>query len=220
MFDRTGEALTKLLPREHGATVIWLSSSIVALLSLHRPPEPARLLLFMAVSTAFLEAAALITRSSRTVLRAKGDPVLLPLMSSSLTLVAPLGTYLMDDHLPVGAAATWLLLLTYTWVSVLLARRTVRNAVLDEHKALTPMVLGGALLLGFESLSFSFLGWIHPAAVLSVLPLLVAWLLAGRADSALSPREENKRGRIRRIGLLQTGSMLAFASITPILAGL
>lgn len=220
MLKSAKQTITKFLPREHGATIIWLSSLVVALLSLREPPDLSRLLLFLASSVAILRTMSFLGRSSATIIRAERNSTLLPLMSCSLTLIAPLGSYLMANQVSVRDATVWLLLVTYTAVTVPLTQRTVRNIVFNEHKPVTPIGLGGTLLLALESLLFSSLGWINLAATLSVLPLLVSWTRDERIYRSSPNPEGSKLKRVKRIGRLGIGISLAHATILSVVSRL
>jgi hypothetical protein len=128
--------------------------------------------------------------------------------------------YLMANQVSVRDVTIWLLLVTYTGVTVPLTQRTVRNIVFKEHKSVTPIGLGGTLLLALESLLFSSLGWIHFAAILSVLPLMVSWFRDERIRRIGSNPGVSPAAMVRRIGRLGIGISLAYVIILSVVSRL
>jgi hypothetical protein len=142
------------------------------------------------------------------------------MMSCGLTLVAPFGTYLMANRISATDATIWLLLVTYTAVTVPLTQRTVRNIVFKEHKSVTLIGLGGTLLLLLESFLFSSLGWIHFAAILSILPLMISWFRDERIHRTHSNPGVPPVVKVKRIGRSGIGISLAHAIILSVVSRL
>ncbi len=74
-----------ILPREHGATVIWLSSLILALANLDEAPSAIGLAVFVTASVAALVLLAKLTGGSATVIRIERNIILLPILFPLVT---------------------------------------------------------------------------------------------------------------------------------------
>jgi hypothetical protein len=85
----------KILPREHGATVIWFVSILALMLIITTVPPPQFLILFLVASVAILLSAGQITSRSQKLIRIQRNRLFLPVLSSSLTFILPLGEIIM-----------------------------------------------------------------------------------------------------------------------------
>ncbi|MFQ6135420.1 MAG: hypothetical protein ACE5KU_06390 [Nitrososphaerales archaeon] len=207
----------KILPREHGATVIWLSSVLAAVLTVPTFPSPTRLYLFLGVSTAILLLTAQLTRRSPTLIRIQRNRLFLPIISGSLTLITPLGYYIMFGTISTRILAIWLLLLTYTVVSVTLVQGKVQGLIQRKESSSSYIVPLGLAVFIVESLPLFSSGLLHPAVLLSLAPLLFMWFYL-RSRRVLEADSDSKIKVIRRIGFQQTGNMMAFVLILAILS--
>src|SRR3990170_6658657 len=147
----------RVLPREHGATVIWLASLVLALGAITATPSPVRLAAFVTAAVLALLFLARLTSGSVAVMRMERHAVLLPALSGFLTLVVPAGELVVLGRLTPPVLAAWLLFATYTVAGVVLTRAGVR-AILKRR---TPAMAGGVLLV---------------AAVVAAEAVAVQWL--------------------------------------------
>jgi len=131
----------RVLPREHGATVIWLASLVLALGAITATPSPVRLAAFVTAAVLALLFLARLTSGSVAVMRMERHAVLLPALSGFLTLVVPAGELVVLGRLTPPVLAAWLLFATYTVAGVVLTRAGVR-AILKRR---TPAMAGGVL---------------------------------------------------------------------------
>jgi len=203
----------RVLPREHGATVIWLASLVLALASLAATPSLVRLAAFLAAAVIALVLLGRFTASSVAVMRMERDAVLLPVLSGLLTLVVPAGELAMLGRSSPPILAAWLLFATYTMAGVVLTRVGVR-AILKRR---TPAMAGGVLLVAAvvaaEAVAVHWLGWLDIASVAILVPLVVYW----RGIVRLSRSEETPRTRVvRRVGFAQSGNVVAVAVILAV----
>ena len=207
----------KILPREHGATVIWFVSVLASILVITALPSPAFLILFLAVSTVVLLSAGQLTSHSRTLVRIQRNRFFLPILSSSLTLIMPLGELIMFGSLSARVLVAWLLLFTYTVVSVSLIQLKVQGFLKGKEVSSKGIVVPGLAVLAGEGVLLASAGIMHPAVILSLTPLLVMWIYLSRR------RVEEKSNRvkmIKRVGFQQTGNMIAFILILAIVTRL
>ena len=207
----------RFLPREHGATVIWLSSLILALATLDEAPSAIGLAVFVTASVAALVFLTRLTSSSVAMMRLERDIVLLPVLSGLLTLVVPFGQLIMLGHLPPSILSVWLLFLTYTMAGVVYTRIAVRAILGRMAPSLANCVIPVSFILVAEVAVLSAIGSLHPAAAIIVAPSLVWWL----AITALSRSEGSSRtGIIRRVGVTQSANMIAVAIILAVVSRL
>ncbi len=207
----------KLLPREHGATVIWFVSVLASILTITVLPSPMLLILFFIVSIAVLLSAGQLTSHSHTLVRVQRNRLFLPILSSSLTLIMPLGELIMFGALSERVLAFWLLLFTYTIVSVSLIQMKVQGLLKGEVVSSKHIVVPGLIALVAEGLLLASAKIIHPAVIFSITPLLVTWIYLSRRRVG----ETGSRVKtIRRVGFQQTGNMIAFIAILSIITRL
>lgn len=195
------------LPREHGATVIWLASVVLALLTLPEVPDAIGSAVFALGSLTALLLLAWLTSRSAVLVRLERNPVLTPVLSSPLTLIVPFGRLVMIGDLPPATIGLWLVFLTYTTTGVVYTGDAVRAVVRGSSPGWGLLLLSAAFVVAM-ALVLSAVGWLPTASLVIVVPLLAHRLAAGpsRAFASL-PRPQ----RIRRLGVAQSANMLAAA---------
>jgi len=200
------KSLSNFLPREHGASAIWLSSTILALLSLCEINDYARLLLFLFASIFVLKIVAVIGRSNAALIQAERNPVFLIILSSILTLVMPFGNFFISNGFSMNVFPIWLLLLVYTLINVVYIRINVRRILLNVPKPLFPLTVLSLISFSAFNIFFIMISWVNQVAVLSIPLLVVTFLLVatvGRHPTAL------KIAKVKRIGIIQLISKYA-----------
>jgi hypothetical protein len=208
--------VSKYLPREHGASVIWLSSMIL-LISLSELTNPFQIILTIVFSLAVLEFIALISRRSYSIILAEKNPLFLILLSGSVTLIVPIGFYLITNHFLIKTAVTWLLLFTYTTLNVFLSQRSVQNILFNEKKSISLVVLGGTLLLATENLFYALSGLMPSLIFVSMTPFLLTLFLSKKIERISSDGSVPKTALIRKVGLLQSANLISFSIIVSII---
>ena len=204
------QSLSNFLPREHGATVIWLSSTILALFSSCVINDYVRLTLFLFASISILKIVAVIGRSNTALIQAERNPVFLIILSSILTLIMPFGNFLISNSFSMNVFPIWLLFLIYTLINVIYIRINVRRILLNEPKPLFPLMVLSLILFSTFDIFFILIYLVNQVAMLSI-PLLVATFIlvaiVGRRPTAL------KLVKVKRIGIIQFINMLLFVII-------
>jgi hypothetical protein len=94
-----------------------------------------------------------------------------------------------------------------------LIQRKVQGFLKGEKTSSEYIVIPGLIILAAEDLILAYANVIHPAAILSLTPLLVIWIYLSRNQVD----DKSSRVRvIRRIGFQQTGNMIVFILILSI----
>ncbi|MCL5318995.1 MAG: hypothetical protein M1503_12160 [Thaumarchaeota archaeon] len=151
------------------------------------------------------------------MIRVQRNRFFLPILSSSLTLIMPLGELIMLGALSGRVLAAWLLLFTYTVVSVSLIQSKVQGFLKGEAASSKHIVVPGLVVLAGEGLLFASAGIFHAAVVFSLTPLLVMWIYLSRRRVG----EKSSRMKvIKGVGFQQTGNMIAFIIILAIVTRL
>lgn len=140
-------------------------------------------------------------------------------MSGGLTLIMPLGYIIMLGTVTMKILAVWLLLLTYTVVSITLIQGKVQGLLQGKESSSSHIVLLGLTVFIVESLLLFSSGVLHLAILLSLAPLLFMWLYLKRLN-VLEVYPDFKIKVIRKIGFQQTGNMIAFVLMLAILSRL
>ncbi len=206
----------RLLPREHGATAIWLASVLLAFLVLPDWPQALPAGVFVGVALLTLVLVGALTGSSAILLRAERDRYLLPALSSPLTLFVPLGFILMAGPLNVTLVGVWLVFLVYMATGTVYTGDAVR-AVLRGASPGWSVLVASAVILGIESAVLAALGWLSAASVAVVAPLFVHRLaLSMRAPA----RDVPKARRIRRLGFAESGNLVIAVIILALVSRL
>ena len=214
--EREDQSLSKgpmrWFPREHGATVIWVASLLLAFALLRARPSLSGSLLYVGIALVALVILARLTRGSVMLARLERHPVLLPALSASLTVLVPLGQLLMVDRLSPSVVSAWLVFLTYVAAGVVITREMVR-AVLKGPTSTGTGVAGAGTILGIEGAGFALVHWLSPVALTVLVPwTLQRWYVARRTQDDRVPRVR----RIRIIGLTQSASLVAAAILLAI----
>ena len=201
----TGSRLKRFFPVEHGATAIWLYSTLAGLLS---PKEPLRvqgLFVALAASVTLYFTAASLIRALKLSRHVRSSEVKLAAGSASLTLFMPLNHYILVENFEYRELAIWLLLVSYTLTATLSARVRVRNLLSDRKQFDLPL-LGGSFIVISECLLLTLFNVLAYVALFSLtvlfLPALVDRLFSGGS----------RRGRIKTIGLGYMCCGLIFAA--------
>ena len=193
--------------------MIWLCSLVLALAALTEMPDSFGLVLFIAATVLALILLGQLTGSSARLMRLERDTVLLPMMSSLLTLLVPLGHLFMLGRLPIETTAVWLVFLTYTMAGVVYTRVTVRAVLGREAPAIAAIMVLTATAVFVEVAALGWLGWMRHSTALVLAPMFLFWMAVRSAPrSGTSTRTEV----IRRIGFLQSGNMIAMVVILAV----
>ena len=161
-----------MLPREHGASAIWFSSLLLPFGTLRQQPWAPGVAVFLAASVFALIVTGRLTTRSKVIARLERDPLLLPILSSSLTLLVPLGQILMVGQLPFPILAVWLVFLTYCSSGVVYTRDSVRSVLKEAPLAWTSFGLSAAIVLA-EVAILSAAHWLSITAIAVVVPLSI-----------------------------------------------
>ncbi len=206
----------RLLPREHGATAVWLASVVLAFLVLPGWPAFLPAAVFVALCVLLLVLVATVTGRSVILVRLERNPRLVPALSSPLTLVVPLGYTLMAGPPTLPVLAVWLVFVVYTATGVAYTGEAVRAVLKDE----TPgwrLLLVSAALLAAECAVLAALGWLSLDSAGVLAPLFVH-RVAVRSRSPSKPVP--KVARIRRVGFAESANLIAAAVILALVARL
>ncbi len=206
----------RLLPREHGATAIWLASVLLALLALPGWPSLLAAIIFGAGSLLALLLVGALTGRSAVLLRLERNPNLLPALSSPLTLIVPFGYVLMAGTLSLAILSVWLVFLVYTTTGIVYTGEAVR-AILKEAAPAWRWLLFSAALLVAESAALAELGWLSLASLAVLAPLFVH-CLAVRVHPASEPVPRARR--IRAVGFAESANLIAAAVILALVSRL
>jgi len=205
-----------LLPREHGASAIWFSSLLLPFGTLRQPPWAAGVVVFLAVSMLALILPRTMTAHSKVIARLERNPALLPVLSSPLTLLAPLGQTLMTGQLTLPFLAVWLVFLTYCSSGIVYTRDSVRSVLKEAPLTWTSFILTAAIILA-EVVVLSAGHWLSITAIAVLVPLsihrVIVLLLAQRKDFS-------KIERIRGVGFSQAGNLIAATIILDLVSRL
>ncbi len=199
----------RLLPREHGATASWFASVLLAFLVLPGWPPILPGVGFACAALLALVLLGALTGRSAVVMRLERNPMLLPALSSPLTLIVPFGYLVMAGPLTLTIVSVWLVFLVYTATGIVYTGDAVR-AVLKETAPGWGLLLASAGVLGVEAAVLAGLGWVSPAAVAVLAPLFVHRLaIPTRGSSSHVP----KARRIRIVGVAESANLIAAAVV-------
>ena len=194
----------KLLPREHGATAIWFSSLLLAFGTLRKPPSISSVIVFIAASLLALTLTARITSGSIAIARLERNTTLLPVLSSILTLIVPLGHLVMVGKFSIPVLGVWLVFLAYCSSGVLYARDLVRSVLKDTPPKWTIFSLTSVFLLAVV-LALNAVGMLSIVAATVIAPLAVHRVVIPRLTGR---KLSSKVGRIRKVGFTQAGNLI------------
>ena len=199
----------KLLPREHGATAIWFSSVLLALGTLEKPPWLPGVVVFLVVSVITLVATGMMTSGSRFIARMEHNAFLLPVLSSLLTLLVPVGQILIVGQVDVRFLAVWLVFLTYCASGVVYTRDLVRSVLKEAPLTWASFSLSLVLVL-VEAIALNVVNQLSFAALAIVAPLIIHRIIV---PSLVERKGASKSERIRAVGFTQAGNLVAAALI-------
>jgi len=206
----------KLLPREHGASAIWFSSLLLSFGILRQPPWALGVVVFVAASLLTLIVTGRLTTRSKVIARLERNSTLLPILSSSLTLLVPLGQILMAGQLSLPVLAVWLVFLTYCSSGVVYTRDSVRSVLKEVPLTWTNFSRSAAIILA-QVVTLSAAHWLSITAIAVVVPLsinrVIVLLLIQR-------RGLSKVERIRGVGFTQAGNLIAATIILDLVSRL
>ena len=199
------KSISNFLPREHGATVIWFSSTILALISSCEINDYTRLILFLFASISILKIVAVIGRSNTALIQAERNPVFLLILSGILTLILPFGNFFISNSFSMNVFPIWLLLLIYTLINVVYIRINVRRILFNEPKPLFSLMVLSLISFSFSDIFLILIYWVNQVAVLSI-PLLIATFIL--VAIVCRRPTELKLVKVKRIGIIQFVNML------------
>ena len=172
--------LRHLFPAEHGATAIWLYSTLAGILSPNEPISALGLVVAVAASTIVYFAAALFVRALKLSRYMRNNMLVLAVGSASLTLFMLLNHYILVGVVDSRALAIWLL--SYTVTATLSARVRVRNLLFNTRRFDLPILVGASVLIS-ECILLTLSSLLSYTALFSVtalfLPALINWLTRG-----------------------------------------
>jgi hypothetical protein len=198
----------RLLPREHGATVIWACSVMLAFAALPALPAPLPALAFLALALVVLLAVSAATFGSRAVRRLERHGTLLPAASGALTALFPAGHGVMAGTLAPPVAGAWILFLGTTVLEVSLARAVVRGLL--GKPAVPPWRLAPAFAALAATAIALVLLRVLPAAALASLAPVPALAISLRLRP---PSRHPRASGVRDVGLRMSASLLAFVVV-------
>jgi hypothetical protein len=205
----------RLLPREHGATAIWLSSVLLAYGMLRELPWAFRVALFLATSLGALALIGKVTRSSRAIARMERNPVLLSVLSGLLTILVPLGQVLMVGQLSIHVLAIWAVFLTYCTLGVIYTRDTVRSVLKETRPTWTIFSLSAVLITLEIAILKAALAWLSIATLAVLVPLILHRVVV---LSLFHRKGSSKVELIRGVGFAQAGNLMAVAIILAVVS--
>ncbi len=207
----------KILPREHGATVIWFVAILASVFSISYTPSILRIFMFLIVATAILMLTSYLMNVAPTIIKIRKNRFLLPIISSILTLITPLGHYIMFGTINGKIFSVWIFLLTYTIFSVVLIQRKILSLIQRSKYTSLFILFGSIIIFSVETFFISLFGWMHQFIVLTTIPLIVMWFYL-RSQHISDKFLKSKKKAIRSIGIFQTINMVFFIILLIYLA--
>ena len=204
----------KLLPREHGATAIWFSSVLLAFGTLRELPWIPSVIVFLAASVFALGLTAKVTGGSVAIVRFERNVTLLPVLSSLLTLIVPLGQIIMVGQLSIPVLASWLVFVVYCASGVVYARDLVRSVLNETPPTWTIFSLSAAFIVAVVAI-LNVVNWSSFAAVAILVPLTVHRVIVVPLIRRTAP---SKLQRIREVGFSQAGNLITATIILSIVS--
>jgi hypothetical protein len=189
---------------------------LLAFGTLRELPSTLSVVVFLAVSVLALVLIGRLTSGSTVIVRMERNTVLLPVLSGLLTLITPLGQFLMVGLLSLPVIAAWLVFLTYSSLGVVYTRDLVRSMLNESPPTWITLALS-AVFIGAEVVILNALSWLSILAVTIILPLtfhrvVVLSLVQRKASSTME--------RIRRVGFVQAGNLIVATIILALVAKL
>jgi len=214
--EKSSPRRLRLLPREHGATVIWFSSLLLAFGTLQDVPRIPGVVVFVAVSLLVLVLIGRLTSGSIAMARLERNRTLLPVLSGLLTLIVPLGSLVMVGQLLLRVLAVWLVFVTYCSSGVVYTRDSVRSVLKEAPPTWISFSLS-AVIIVVEVVTLNTINWLSIAALAIVVPLIVHRLVV---QSLIQRRESSRVERIRGVGFAQAGNLIAAAILLALVSRL
>jgi hypothetical protein len=205
-----------MLPREHGATVIWFSSLLLAFGTLRERPWAPGVVLFLTASVLMLILTGTLTSGSIAVARLERNRTLLPVLSSLLTLIVPLGQIVMVGQLSLPVLAAWFLFLTYCSSGVVYTQDLVQSVLKETPPMWTSFNLS-AVIIVVEVATLNAVNWLSIAAVAIFVPFSVYRVVV---LSLIQRRGSSRVERIRGVGFAQAGNLIAAVFILALVSRL
>lgn len=209
----------KFFPREHGATVIWFASILAAFLTIPIYPSVPSILIFLAVSFTILILIAQITGLSVILIHMQRDRLILPIITGFLTSITLLGYYIMLETVSVKNLSIWLLLLTFTVISVSLVQREVQGLLLMKEHPISHIIILGLTVFSVEFIMIISSGLMHSVIILSIAPLISMWIYL-KKHNITKTNTDSKVKKIKRIGFFQAWNTVMFVLILAVLSKL
>jgi hypothetical protein len=206
----------RILPREHGATVIWFSSLLLAFGTLRERPWAPGVVLFLTASVLMLILTGRLTSGSIAVARLERNRTLLPVLSSLLTLIVPLGQIVMVGQLSLPVLAAWFLFLTYCSSGVVYTQDLVQSVLKETPPMWTSFNLS-AVIIVVEVATLNAVNWLSIAAVAIFVPFSVYRVVV---LSLIQRRGSSRVERIRGVGFAQAGNLIAAVFILALVSRL
>lgn len=206
----------RVLPREHGATVIWLASLLLAFGTLREPPWALGVVVFLAASVLALVLIGKLTSESKVIVRLERNLILLPVLSGLLTLIVPLGQIVMVGQLYFPVLADWLVFLTYCSSGVVYTRDLVRSVLKEAPPTWTSFNLSAVFIVS-EVVTLSVVNWLSIATVAIIVPLTVHRVVV---LSLIQRKGSSRIERIRGVGFAQAANLIAATIILALVSKL
>jgi hypothetical protein len=206
----------RLLPREHGATVIWFSSLLLTFGALREAPWAPGVVVFLAASVLVLFLIGRLTSGSIVIVRLEQNLILLPVLSGLLTLIVPLGQIVMVGRLSLPVLAAWLVFLTYCSSGVAYTRDLVRSILKESPPTWTAFSLSAVFIVA-EVVTLNAVNWLSIAAVTIIVPLTLHRVVV---PSLIQRKGSSRVECIRRVGFTQAGNLIAATIILALVSKL
>lgn len=202
----------KIFPREHGATVIWFVALLASVFTMPYIPSLIGIAIFFTVSIVILMLTSYLTNVAPMLIKIRQNQFWLPIISSGLTLITPLGHYIMFAMINEKIFSVWLFLVTYTIFSVILIQRKILSLLKSTEYSSLYIFLFSIIIFTVESVIVFSLGWMTPFILLVSTPLMIMWLYL-RSQHITNKFLKSKKHAIRSIGFYQTINMIFFVTL-------
>lgn len=206
----------KILPREHGATVIWFVSILASVLTIPFVPSISRISIFFIVSAVILMLTSYITNVAPILIKIRRNQIILPIISGGLTLITPLGHFIMFGTVNETIFSVWVFLLTYTIFSVFFIQKKIKSLIQRKENSSLLLFLFSIIIFGFESSMFFLLGWVQLSIFLIILPVVIMWFFL-KDQQIINKLSKSNNQIIKSIGLFQTINMIFFVVLLTFL---
>jgi len=113
----------------------------------------------------------------------------------------------------------WLLLLTFTIISVNLVQREAQRLLRMKEYPTSHIVILGLAIFSVEFIMMTSSRLMHPSIILSIAPLISMWIYLKRNHIAKT-NTDSKVKKIRGMGLFQAWNIIIFVLILAVLSRL